>query len=801
MAERLRVADVGLDVRSGGSEAVYTYRADESARPGQARFVPLGRRQVLGFVLGVREIDPSQLGFSVSQLKDLGEPIDGIDLPAATVELIQETARQTLSPLPVALSPATPPGVLERVAEVWEPLPLEGAVVLTAADQEALRVLAEEGRIVVTTAKPLPDTSKKRLRKLAEMGLARRFWQVQRPTERQASPQRLRLTLDSDKVEHFLRTRGAQQPAQAMTLMRLQGSQVATFTLDELKAFAGVGERTVKSLLSAGLLDELLDAPAAPVSPPTPNEEQQVAIDQIGAAIRARRHEEYLLYGVTGSGKTEVYLRCAAEALRLGRQVLYLVPEIALTAQVIAQLRERFGEGVAVLHSNMTPRDRLENWLRVRRGDAPVVLGARSALFAPLANLGLIVVDEEHETSYKQDTSPRYDARRLARFLAQRSGAALVLGSATPSAESYHHALEGRLRMLRLPRRARDAVLPSVEVIDLAALYRSGSAAVLSQPMVEGIAGALHRGEQAILFLNRRAYAPFLACRDCGYRFNCPQCSVTLAFHRSVGKLKCHHCGLEMPAATVCERCGGIRVAPFGIGVEKVEESVKNTFPNASVGRLDRDVAQKKGALEQVFAEFRSGTMDILVGTQMVAKGLDFPNVTFVGVIAADTGLAMPDFRAAERTFQLLSQVSGRAGRGNAPGTVVIQTLNPDHESITCAQNHDTEGFLAGTLAERRETTYPPFCRLMNVVISGESRRDVMDVSSDVAARLRRALPTARVLGPADCALERIGGHWRRHVLVKMEPGADYGSVGDAMRGVERKEVRVVLDIDPSSLI
>jgi len=480
--------------------------------------------------------------------------------------------------------------------------------------------------------------------------------------------------------------------------------------------------------------------------------------------------------------------------------VLYLVPEIALAAQAIGQLRERFGRSVALLHSDLSPSERLQNWMAIRSGEASVVLGARSALFAPLNNLGLIVVDEEHEASYKQESAPRYHAKQLALFLGREHKCPVVLGSATPSIESFFEAENEKLVLLSLPERAASAQLPQVFIDDLTVGFRTGRPAILSPDLHERLQARLDRKEQTILFLNRRAYAPFIICRDCGNQMSCPRCAVSLSFHRRDQRLRCHHCGYQIKPPDACPKCSGTRLNPFGVGTEKVEESVAQLFPNAVVARLDRDIARRKGALEETLAAFRSREIDILVGTQIVAKGLDFPNVTLVGVIAADISLNLPDFRSSERTFQLLSQVAGRAGRGTAPGEVVIQTFNPLHVAVLTAQTHDYLSFYEALREERSEAFYPPYRRLVNVVFSGENRKAVLE-AADLAKTLLADVKEAEILGPVDCAMERLQNRWRRHLLIKLPPAASVHPVGEALAELHIKGVQVVVDVDPYNLM
>lgn len=795
---KLRVADVGLDSRTAGSDAVYSYAASPSTGVGEAYFVPLGPRRAIGFVLAVREVDPRDLGFDPNLLKPLGSRIHGLDLPTQTLELVHEVARQTLTPVSVCLSLAAPPGIRERLATEWRrtAIPAEGS--LTASQRETLAVL-ESGPITERKGKPLSEGAIRTLRSLQRRGLVETVVSLIPLAERHRISGSLRLTPDSRKVDAFLTGPGRRRPAQAITLMRLQGSESASFTAQEIKSLGGVTDQTIKALIEAKLLEPVVGPDPETASIPTPNPHQAAAISAIQEAISVRKPDRFLLYGITGSGKTEVYLRAAQEALAQGRQVLYLVPEIALTAQVIAQLRVRFGQRVAVWHSNMSATERIESWMRIQTGQAPVVLGARSALFAPLSNVGLIILDEEHEQSYKQDSAPRYHAHRIAGFLADAARAPLVLGSATPSIETYFASETERIRRLELPVRAAQAQLPTVHIEDLTEAYRERHVSVLSGRLQQALTETLARDEQAILFLNRRAYAPFLVCRDCGHRFPCPRCSVTLSFHRRDRRLRCHHCDHHEPAPELCPQCESNKIAPFGVGVERVEETVATLFPEVNVGRLDRDVARKKGGLEETLAQFRSGETRILVGTQMVAKGLDFPRVTLVGVIAADLSLGIPDFRASERTFQLLTQVAGRAGRGDRPGQVIIQTLNPEHPSLVCAKDHDFLAFYNALIQEREEAGYPPFRRMVNVIATGENRGRVVEVSQQVSQAIREAMPDADVLGPVDCPLERLNNLWRRHVVVKLSPETSPEPI-KVLNEISHPGVRLTVDIDPYNL-
>ena len=522
--------------------------------------------------------------------------------------------------------------------------------------------------------------------------------------------------------------------------------------------------------------------PSASTTAPALTDEQAVAARAIGDALESVTKEPFLLYGVTGSGKTEVYLDAIARTRRLGKGALFLLPEIGLTAQVMDLLRGRFGDEVAVLHSALSDGERHDEWQRIVRGEASIVVGARSAIFAPVHNLGLIVVDEEHEASFKQETQPRYHARDVARFRARQSKAVLVLGSATPSIESYYYATHDIYRLLSLTKRVADRPLPPVIILDqrLSAKPVKGdesvqnqALAILSQPLQAAIAKRLENQQQSILFINRRGFSSFLLCRDCGFSLKCPNCDVTLTYHRAAYMLQCHHCDYRLPAVDICPKCGGFRMWPFGLGTEKVEEAVNACFPAARTLRMDRDTTERKGSHADLLRSFRKFEADILIGTQMVAKGLDFPRVTLVGVISADTSLNIPDYRASERAFQLLTQVAGRAGRGESLGEVFVQTFDPEHESVEFASRHDYIGFYGQEIMARQQLGYPPFGFLANVVATDPVEARAIERISAVAQAIRHRIDSAgmrgviEILGPVACPLSRLRNKYRQHLLVR----------------------------------
>ena len=541
---------------------------------------------------------------------------------------------------------------------------------------------------------------------------------------------------------------------------------------------------------------------------------QEAALAAIDRAREAGRGDVVLVDGVTGSGKTEVYLAAIERALAAGRGAIVLVPEISLTAQTVGRFRSRFGDLVAVLHSRLSAGERFDQWDLVRQGQARVVVGARSALFAPMADPGLIVIDEEHEASYKQDKSPRYHAREVAAMLAAARGCALVLGSATPSLESLERCREGRFRgaaweRVAMPERASGAALPEVTVVDMAAQFRGGRRSFFSAPLARALEEVAERGEKAVLLLNRRGFASFLMCRECGCVPECPHCSCALTYHERTRSLVCHSCGLSWPQraypdpTSCCPACGSRYLAAYGAGTQRVEDELRALLPpEVEVIRMDADTTSDKGAHQRLLERFDAAGSAVLVGTQMIAKGLDFPEVTLVGVVSADTSLKLPDFRAAERTYDLLEQVAGRAGRGGRAGRVIVQSYWAGHPAIEAVRTHDRGLFVESELAERAEAGYPPFSRLGNVCVWGRSEAEVREVSAEVAGALREEVAsregTWEVLGPADCVRARAKDRFRRHVMVKAPVEADLGdALAAATSGLKvPKGVTMSLDVD-----
>lgn len=608
--------------------------------------------------------------------------------------------------------------------------------------------------------------------------------------------------------------RGATPPGRAAARRRIlerlpeDGTEVP---IDRLGARAAPVVRALQRLGWVELL-ERRGSPAAPVveGPPdaalVPTSGQAKALERLEPAIRTRGYAPFLLYGSTGSGKTEVYLRCAEAALAGGRGVLFLVPEIGLTPLLVGRLMRRFGGTVAVLHSALSSRERRVAWWRVRRGEARFVLGTRSAVFAPIRDLGLIVVDEEQDPSYKQEEVPRYSARDLAVVRASRAGATLVLGSATPSMESFHHARSGRYALLRLGGRIADRPLPKVSIVDMRREFiELREARPLSRPLAESLRACLERGEQALVLRNRRGWAVALMCPACGERVSCPRCSIALTWHRSAARLRCHTCDFETTRPQGCPRCGSEVLNPLGEGSERIEDEIRAVLPEARVERMDRDTVRGRGAHEAVLRRFDAGEIDVLVGTQMIAKGHDFPRVTLVGVVSADQALGLPDFRAAERTFQLLTQVAGRAGRGVRPGEVVIQAFDPDHAVLREAANQDFEAFYEREIRYRRALRYPPLAAVVEILVVDRDELRAREWAQRVAGALREEGQGRLLLaGPGPAPIERVRGRYRQQILVRT--AGRRRLVGAVDRALGRVEGEVParalqIDVDPLSLM
>lgn len=533
---------------------------------------------------------------------------------------------------------------------------------------------------------------------------------------------------------------------------------------------------------------------------------QREAVEYITGELVKREKSVALLHGVTGSGKTEVYLQAIQENCAAGRQSIVLVPEIALTPQMETRFTARFGEKIAVLHSRLSEGERSEAWRRMRDGEAQVAVGARSAIFAPFSNIGLIIIDEEHEFSYKQEDNPKYHTRDVALHRAQQHGAVVVLGSATPSVESYYRAQQQEYALLSLPQRVQQRALPEIAIVDMREELRRKNRSVFSMALRNAIADRLARAEQTILLINRRGFATFVLCRDCGLVLRCPRCSVSLTYHASDNMLRCHYCLYQHSTPDTCPVCQSRNIRYFGTGTQKIEDELKRSFPTARVLRMDTDTTTRKNSHQEMLDAFERGEADILLGTQMIAKGLDYPNVTLVGIITADSALNLPDFRAGERTFQLMTQAAGRAGRGDKPGQVIVQTYNPEHYSIQAVSEHDYKAFYRQEITVREQLNYPPFHFLIKIVASGDDESEVIRRLQYIADRAGKYAAKGEIpaefLGPAPAPLSRLKNQFRWQLFFK---GPDQHLLHEILMHTVDGEVfgagGLSVDVDPVSML
>ncbi|WP_442484096.1 replication restart helicase PriA [Aeoliella sp. SH292] len=601
-------------------------------------------------------------------------------------------------------------------------------------------------------------------------------------------------------------------PEKQLAVLKVLAGSTKPLTMKQLMMRAECTSGPINTLRKKELIasrveridtDPLLDQEFTRRGPMTLNPAQVAALKSITAALDSRRPRTMLLHGVTGSGKTEVYIQAIEKVVSFGRQAIVLVPEISLTPQTVGRFRERF-DRVAVLHSHQSDVERHRQWKRIASGDVQVVVGARSAIFAPTPHLGLVVIDEEHETSFKQDTAPRYHARDVALERTRMDKVPLVLGSATPSLETWQAAQSGQYELISMPDRVSNLPLPEVRAVDLRREeHRQGSRGAISRPLSQAMTVALADGGQVMLLLNRRGYSTHVQCPACGFALKCPDCDVSMVYHRQANHVVCHWCDRTEPPPTYCPDCKDANIRYGGFGTQKLEAEVAARFPNHPVLRMDTDSMRRPGSHEQALDSFRNGEVDILLGTQMIAKGLDFPNVTLVGVVNADTSLHFPDFRAAERTFHLVTQVAGRTGRGERGGRVLVQTLSPDHPAIVAAMNHDYEGFAASELPEREMLGYPPYGRMARLVIRGPVDKVTLAVGDDLAAKVREACREVRVIGPAPCTIAKLRNLFRYHILVVAPNRETLRTALAPLAGKLKlpEDVQWIVDIDPIDMM
>jgi primosomal protein N' (replication factor Y) len=800
----------------------FTYKLKPSmqaeAAVGSRIVVPLGRTTVTGFIVGLHEELKTDTSLNEADIKEAEDILDAI--PLCTPEVLAITrwvSEYYASPWGEVIKAALPPGInpaLTQVISLTENgLEQTKRLSETASKSFADRLLlliAGKGNVSVDSLSEIASKSQvgRTIRDLEERGWVQRIQRSSNSFVKEKTRRAVRLVAalpDGAKItstqERVIEALNDKQSMLLKHLIELTGVSLAVVNTLVKKGFLEFLDQTIRR-------DPLENAalPDIPHYKLTPEQDQ--VLSTIEEQLSSSTYSAFLLHGVTGSGKTEIYLRAMRRTLELGRTAMMLVPEIALTPVFSRRLRAEFGDQIAIFHSSLPPGERLDEWMRVKNGEARVVIGTRSAVFAPLKNLGLVVVDEEHEATYRQQDSPYYNARDTAVMRAQKESATVVLGSATPSLESFQNAKSDKYVYLSLPKRIGNRPMAEAHLVDMRDVFgHQGKPQVFSDELLKAIKETHERNEQSIILLNRRGFSSFILCRSCGATVQCPNCDVTLTYHRSERAIICHYCNHREPSPSRCPSCFQKYIYYVGEGTEQIEHSLKELFPALKIARIDRDTTARRKQFEKSLLDFAEGRLDMLVGTQILAKGHDFPNVTLVGVVSVDAGLALPDFRSAERTFQLITQVAGRAGRGQRRGRVLIQTYHPQHYALRHASAQDYAAFYADEIRYRKHHLYPPFVSLGLLLLHG---RDVQRVRKD-AVELRKELDTAntdracRILGPAPAPLARLKNEYRFQILVKSRNRRELRAVVDTAlksmldRGLQSRSVN--FEVDPVSIM
>jgi primosomal protein N' (replication factor Y) len=801
----------------------FTYRVPwvikEQIAVGKRVLVPFRRRKVTGYVLSFPVPIPDQL--NPEKLKDVIDVLDEFALfDEAMLLFFRWISTYYVYPLGEVIKTGLPPGLTVETCRILR-ITTDGKARIAelppeSEDRQLLRICAEKGEISLD----------KLSRRASVANLHSRILLLKR--DRLLSEElRLRKGHFRARLETFVTFRGDSEAGEKVKLTPRESEILRSIqsrgrvSRKELQSSIPRVSYYIGRLAKKGCVtlsseevyrDPLEGEDFGSDQEPNLTRGQEKVLFEIERAISAGGFRPFLLHGITGSGKTEIYLRSIQRVTEQGRQAIVLVPEISLTPQLISRFKRRFRRGIALLHSGLSPRERYDQWGLILRGEVCIAVGARSAVFAPFKRLGIIIVDEEHETSFKQEEKLKYNARDLAVMRAKMVDALLILGSATPSIESFFNTTQTqKFHYLSLPHRVESRLLPAVEIVDMRGEKDNGRHPVFSAKLKDALLANATRGKQSLLFLNRRGFASFILCRDCGWTFRCSNCSVTFTYHATGRVLQCHHCGLTIPAPSQCPHCEGYNLHPLGFGTQRVEDEILKLIPSARIARMDRDTTTKKGTYRRIVRAMETGTIDVLVGTQMIVKGHDFPNITLVGIICADTVLNFPDFRATERTFQLLTQAAGRAGRGDETGRVIIQTYNPGHYSIQRAKDHDFISFYEEEILHRKELEYPPYSRLANLRVSGNSQARTQSFAERlgiVGAQMRKSRRIYRdhidLLGPCNAPLARVKGKHRWQLLVKSDRSERlHRFIGELVRKAEKEAIAVHLevDVDPINLM
>lgn len=804
----MKYASVIVDVPAMQTDRAFDYKIPDEwegvLTPGMRVIVPFGPRKVQGFVVETKDHSDFKRLKSITELLDI--------TPCLTSELLQlgqwlteKTLCFKISAFQVML-PAAMKAKYEKIIGITTDslanLPKQIQPFFQKNSQVDLKEMQQ-------------TVSLKEIHKEIEQGHLEVIYKVKQKTNKKMI-KIIKRTESFSRLAELVEQLPTNAKKQIDILTYFITNQISEITLQDLLTEASTSDASVKALISKGILveesrevyrDPYQDSNFKKTTPLQLNDEQQKAITPILTSITETEHDVFLMYGVTGSGKTEVYLQSIEEVLKNGKEAIVLVPEISLTPQMVHRFKGRFGSKVAVLHSGLSTGEKYDEWRKIQRKEVQIVVGARSAIFAPFENLGMIIIDEEHESSYKQEENPRYHARDVAIYRAKLHKCPVVLGSATPTLESFARAQKGVYKLLTLKERVNKKSMPSVDIIDMREELRNGNRTMFSTALLEKLTERLERREQSVLFLNRRGYSSFVMCRDCGFVIQCPHCDISLTYHRHGHQLKCHYCGYEEQMPTACPECQSEHIRFFGTGTQKVEEELVKVLPEARIIRMDVDTTGRKGAHEKLLTKFGNKEADILLGTQMIAKGLDFPDVTFVGVLTADTMLNLPDFRAAEKTFQLLTQVSGRAGRHELPGEVIIQSYSPEHYSIQLARQHDYDLFYGQEMDNRKNHAYPPYYYIALLTVSHPEITKVVSVTEKIVQFLRRHVEyETRILGPVASPIPRIKDRYRYQCMVKYKREKNLHEtlrkiIEHFQAEMGSKDLMISIDLNPNSMM
>lgn len=811
-------AELAVDNTSLNTDRLFTYSVPSDMEfymeVGKRVLVPFGRGNKLleGLVVNLkRELDS---GLDPGKLKPIHYVVDRDPIMTREmVDLLEWMRERYLAKYTEVIKTIVPNGITMKAKKVVK---VEMHIDETIVDPELADYLNSKKRMAFESLKRKfgEKNIQKDINRLCQMGCIEIeesvFQQVKKQyekhVERRFKPE------DADIITETLSKRAVKQ----VEIVRLLASR-ESISRKELLVAVNTSDSAIKSLEKKGLVETVerevdrnpVGREIAHYSKIELNAAQRMVYDE----IESFKHRKHLIHGVTGSGKTEVYLQLIESAMERGEESIVMVPEIALTPQTLDRFMGRFGDSVAIYHSKLSNGERYDEWRKMKEGRAKVAIGTRSAVFAPFRNLGLIIMDEEHEQSYKSSMNPKYSTIEVAEKRCELEGARLVLGSATPSVETYYRAESGEFKLLEMNLRANESPLPNINLIDMREELYNGNKSIFSRELYLSILEKLKRHEQIILFLNSRGFSKFVSCRSCGHVIKCSRCDISMTYHAEENRLVCHYCGESKKMVTGCPECGSKYVKHMGLGTQKVEAEVRKHFPKAVVERMDLDTTGRKHSHEEILCRMKNREIDILIGTQMISKGLDFPDVTLVGVIIADTSLNIPDYKAPERTFQLMTQVAGRAGRSELEGRVVIQTYEPDHYSIQTAKQHDYRSFYSQEIMVRKLFRYPPFCELVDITIYGREESSVCKIALEVAKRLEdfvsksEDLRQVEVLGPNPALIYRIKDRYRMKILIKARPGdmseikTMLGSVLSQNERYAKEQVRVSIDINPNSII